>query len=107
MTSHRQGSISRCSCAASDALDLWKEGVLLLDERGCVLGANQAGEALLRAGDGLSLDADRRDGHALLHASTPTATTALRRLVSSAAVVARSAGAGTGVPLPRGLLAMT
>jgi DNA-binding CsgD family transcriptional regulator len=104
MTSARQGSISRCSCAASNALDLWNEGVLLLDGRGCVRGANHAGEALLRSADGLSLEGD---GHGLLHASTPTATSALRRLVAAAAAVALSACEGTDAPLPRGVLAMT
>jgi len=47
------------NCSMESALDLMEYGIILLNDRGCVLQTNYSAEALLRTSDGLRL----QDGH--------------------------------------------
>ncbi len=91
---HRRLSSARAAPAAgplAGVLDSLAEGVALLDARGALIWANRPAEALLRNGDGLSLD---RGG--VLRAAAPAAAEGLRRLVRAAV-----AGTEGALPVPR------
>ena len=95
--------------AAADALDHWADAVLLVDGTACVRAANRSAEALLSAGDGLSLERARGFGSGQLRAATPALTAALRRLVSTAAALAvqtaaRVADRSAAAPTPPNLV---
>jgi DNA-binding CsgD family transcriptional regulator/PAS domain-containing protein len=99
----RLAALSAERDAAADALDHWADAVLLVDGTARVHAANRAAEALLGAGDGLSLEPAHGAGRGRLQAATPGLTAALRRLVSAAAAVAApSTAKGSEVdPTPR------
>jgi DNA-binding CsgD family transcriptional regulator len=73
--------------ARADALDRLSHGVLVLSATGRLLFANRAGEAILRARDGLTFEREA------LQAARPQDTTRLRAAIAAAA----STTAGTGL----------
>jgi DNA-binding CsgD family transcriptional regulator len=75
---------------ATGVLDLLRDAVLVLGRDARLLGMNRAAHTLLREGDGLVLSSRG------LLASTPTATTALRRGIERAAQ-----GEGARMQVPR------
>lgn len=64
--------------AASDALDRMRMGVILLGERGTLVGVNRAAREILGESDGLWMDRGE------LTAATGVATNALRRFIANA-----------------------
>jgi len=83
--------------AATDALDHWSLGVILLDSRGRVLLMNSRAEEIVRQKDGLTMAADG------LHAALPGETSALRRLIHDAIATHDGKGGESGgaLALPR------
>lgn len=73
--------------AALESLDRLSMGVLLVTGDGRVLHANFRAEAILASRDGLSID------HATLTASSPAATSSLRRSVASCVTTTNGEGA--------------
>lgn len=83
--------------AFADVLDRLTIGVILLDSRGRMCGANQAAEAILRSGHGINYVDSR------LAADKPQTTRQLQHLVREAGSTARGMGTGGGgsILLPR------
>jgi DNA-binding CsgD family transcriptional regulator/PAS domain-containing protein len=106
----RLASLGADRDVAAAALDHWDEAMLLVDGLGRVLAANRAAEALLRGGDGLTLEPGCGLGRGRLRAATPGATAALRRVVAAAAAVATAPlparSAGPSPPGRRAALAL-
>ncbi len=95
---HRKiADLEKQNIAASDALDHWSLGVILLDSRGRVLFANRNAEEIVRQRDGLTMSADG------LHAALPGETSALRRLIHDAIATHNGKGGQSGgaLALPR------
>jgi DNA-binding CsgD family transcriptional regulator len=83
----RLAEVGALERASAEALDHWRQAVFLVDGQAHVHAANRAGEALLRAADGIALEPARDDGHGRLRAATPAATIALRHLLAEASAV--------------------
>lgn len=85
---HRQLALATARrTAATDVLDRFQVGVLLLDGRGRVRAANRRADELLELQDGLRAD---RDG---LRAAQATETSALRALIAGTTTAAPAGGA--------------
>lgn len=76
---------------AVEVLDWFPTGVLLLDSRGRVLGANRIAEEILAAGDGLRAGTDG------LRAAVPVESAALRRMIGVAGGAAAAVDPSGGV----------
>ena len=81
--------------AATNALNRWSMGVILLDNKGRVLLMNRAAEAILNQKDGLVFD---RDG---LRAARPSETAALRQLIHGAMHLGDDSQPGGAIALSR------
>jgi DNA-binding CsgD family transcriptional regulator len=112
----RLAEVGAAGDAACAVLDRCSQAILLVDGAAGVHLANHAGEALLRAADGLALEPARGPlGGALagaargrLRAATPATTVALRRAVAEAAALAAPprARGEPDVPPPPAALAL-
>jgi DNA-binding CsgD family transcriptional regulator len=77
-------------------IDTWQEGLLLLDEAGRVLYANQAAQRLLARQDGLRL------ARGILSASEPVTARRLATAISAAALAGPARGESLAVPRQSG-----
>jgi DNA-binding CsgD family transcriptional regulator len=86
--------------ATLDALDRLPTGVILIDDRGCILEINRAAERILAQNDGLTTEQRR------LAASSSVQTKELRSRIAAAALTAQgkglSAGGSLGISRPSG-----
>lgn len=92
----RLGGLSAVARSAFDALEATQGPVLLLDRRGRVHHASPAGEALLRAADGLSTGASG------LRAATPALSASLAAMVERAALGEPAVSGALRLPRPSG-----
>ena len=81
--------------SATEALDRLTVGMILTDRRAQVVVANRAAEVLLAQADGIGVDASG------LRGTAPSSTSALRRLIASAADRTRLTGRGGALKLDR------
>jgi DNA-binding CsgD family transcriptional regulator len=70
--------LERQNAAASDALDRWALGLIILDHKGHVMLTNRRADEIVRQGDGVAVSADG------VRTSVPRETVALRALILGA-----------------------
>jgi DNA-binding CsgD family transcriptional regulator/PAS domain-containing protein len=92
----RLATLEAKSASSLEVLNRLRQGVLLVDAAAKVIFANRSAEAIFTEGDGL------RSGAFGLHAATPAATAALRKLIAECAGGGKDLeGSGGPIALPR------
>ena len=86
----RLADLEKQKTAATDALDCWSLGVVLLDNHGRVLLMNRKAEEIMSQRDGLSLAADG------LHAALPSEASVLHRLIQDSIATRMGKGGNSG-----------